>query len=237
MLPRNAETANAGKGRSERPVIVKERRLPAFDPEKTPQAHVNKRISKKIGFCGSENLEHRHAACYPPPVPVMSARKPSPSRTADQAAEAMAGYFCRVADTFGLPRSVALIYHALFVAEEPLCFNEIVDQAALSKAGTSTGLKTLERMRAVEQVVVPGSRSTYYRPELSLRRLAGGFLEQSLLPGLEAGGRLLETAPAADDPALPDHLKHRLSSLRTWHETSRELLPMLAALGERDAID
>jgi hypothetical protein len=167
----------------------------------------------------------------------MSAAKPRQSEVADQATEAMIAYFCRVADTFSLPRSVALIYHTLFVAEEPLSFTGIVERGGLPKAGASTGLKLLERMRAVEQVVVPASRSTYYRPELSLRRLAAGFLEQSLRPGLEAGGRLLDAAPPSDDPALPEHLQHRLASLRTWHETSRGLLPMLAALGERDQQD
>ena len=38
--------------------------------------------------------------------------------TANQAAlDAMAAYFSRVAETFNLPRSVAAIYHTLFVAE------------------------------------------------------------------------------------------------------------------------
>lgn len=166
----------------------------------------------------------------------MSAMKSIPSSTlADQAVEAMTGYFCRVADTFGLPRSVALIYLALFVAEESLSFTEIVEHAGLSKGSASTGLKMLERMRAVEVVVVPSSRSTYYRPELSLRRLTAGFLQHSLLPGLEAGGRLLDTAPSPDHSKLPDHLRQRLTSLRHWHETSQGLLPMLAALSDPDA--
>lgn len=149
----------------------------------------------------------------------------------------MLGYFCRVADTFGLPRSVAQIYHALFIADEALSFTEIVDRALLSKASASTGLKLLERMRAVQVVVVPGSRSTYYRPELSVRRVASGFFEQSLLPGLEAGRRLLDDAPSADDPALPHHLRQRLASVHRWHEASQGLLPMIAALGDLDAND
>lgn len=163
-----------------------------------------------------------------------SRRNRTHATLAAQAIEVMAGYFCRVADTFGLPRSVALIYHALFVAEEPLSFNEIVESTALAKGSASTGLKMLERMRAVDIVIVPGSRSTYYRPELSLRRLASGFLQESMLPGIEAGGRLLETAPSSDSPVLPYHLRQRLTSLRHWHETSAGLLPMLAALSELD---
>lgn len=146
----------------------------------------------------------------------------------------MAGYFSRVAETFGLPRSIGLIYHTLFVATEPLSLKEIVEQSNLSKGSASTGLRTLERMRAIEVVIIPENRRTYYRPELSLRRLAAGVLAESLLPGLEAGGRLLDSAPSSSDPRLPEHLGRRLSSLRHWHETSRGLLPMLAALDAAD---
>ena len=167
----------------------------------------------------------------------MSAANAKLPPTADQAVQVMLGYFCRVADTFGLPRSVALIYHALFISEGPLSFTEIVDRSGLSKASASTGLKLLERMRAVEIVIVPGARGTFYRPELSVRRLASGFLEQSLLPGLEAGGRLLDAGPPADDPKLPDHLRQRLASVRRWHEASQGLLPMVAALGDLDGND
>ena len=153
--------------------------------------------------------------------------------TVNQAAlDAMAAYFFRVAETFNLPRSVAAIYHTLFVAEDPLSFTQIVENAGLSKASASTGLKLLERMLAVEVVHVPNDRNTYYQPELSLRRVAAGFLKQSLLPGLEAGGRLLENAPSVSDETLSEHFSARLSSLQSWHESCKDLLPLLAALGE-----
>ena len=144
----------------------------------------------------------------------------------------MAAYFARVAETFNLPRSVAGIYHTLFVAQTDLSFTEIVEQSGLSKASASTGLKLLESMLAVEIVHLPNDRNTYYRPELSLRRLAAGFLKQSLLPGLEAGGRILDTAPHDSDQTLSEHYSIRLSSLRSWHRSSKGLLPLLADFGE-----
>ena len=159
--------------------------------------------------------------------------------TVNQAAlDAMAAYFSRVAETFNLPRSVAAIYHTLFVAEEALSFTQIVENSGLSKASASTGLKLLERMLAVEVVHIPNDRNTYYRPELSLRRVAAGFLQQTLLPGLEAGGRVLEAAAPGDgEDQLSEHLQGRLSSLQSWHATSRDLLPMLAALGNLEVPD
>lgn len=150
------------------------------------------------------------------------------SSTTDKAVIALiAGYFCRVAETVGLPRSAAQIYSALFVAEGPVSFTEVVDRAALSKASASTGLKLLVRMKAVEMVIVPGERGTYYRPELSMRRLVTGFLQESLLPGLEAGGRLLDRASEASDAQLSPRLQERLASLHRWHDLTADLLPAL----------
>ena len=147
----------------------------------------------------------------------------------------MAAYFARIAETFSLPRSVAGIYHTLFVAEKELSFTQVVDRSGLSKASTSTGLKLLESMLAVEVVHVPNDRNTYYRAELSLRRLASGFLKQSLLPGLEAGGRLLENTRSLTDLTLSEHLLKRLASLQSWHESSVAILPLIAAFGENES--
>ena len=144
----------------------------------------------------------------------------------------MAAYFARVAETFSLPRSAARIYHTLFVAEKALSFTEIVKESGLSKASASNGLKLLESMLAVAIVHVPNNRNTYYRPELSLRRLASGFLNQSLLPGINAGERILESAPLESDEKISEHFLARLSSLRSWHKSSKDILPLLAALGE-----
>lgn len=135
-----------------------------------------------------------------------------------------------MADTVGLPRSVAQIYATLFLSPVPLSFGDIVDMAGLSKASASTGLKFLERMRGAEIVVVPDDRRTFYRAELSVRRLVGGFVQESLQPGLDAGQRLLDTAAAVADDELPPLLKERLGSLRTWHALTRDLLPTLADL-------
>ena len=181
-----------------------------------------------LGSFGSETLEQTVSLCYG------RANQGGLSKsTSDIAAsEAMAAYFARVAETFNLPRSVAGIYHTLFVAEKALSFTEIVQESGLSKASASTGLKLLESMLAVAIVHVPNDRNTYYRPELSLRRLAAGFLKQSLLPGLEAGGLYLDGAPSNSDETLSDHYSTRLSSLRSWHASSKDLLPLLAALGE-----
>ena len=163
---------------------------------------------------------------------AQAANKQAPRREADHQAEQLVrNYFCRLADTIGLPRSLAQIYAVLFLAPGPLNFAEIVAASGLSKGSASTGLRHLKRIRGVEVVVRPPDRRTYYRPETSLRRLASGFLAEAVDPSLAEGERLLERAAAAAGTGdAPDHLRSRIGSLRTWHQRAGELLPLLNEL-------
>lgn len=157
-------------------------------------------------------------------------------RSLDEAREHVIAYFSRCADTIGLPRSLAAIYATLFLAETPLPFEEIASRSSLSKASASTGLRDLERLHGVERVVVPQDRRSFYRAQLSLRRILGAFLAETVKPGLDDGSRLLRDAADLLGKAsllspADDHFRTRLESLQTWHERAAEILPMLALLG------
>ena len=146
----------------------------------------------------------------------------------DSARQALSGYFCQLADSFGLPRSVALIYGTLFLDENPLPVSEIIEESGLSKGSVSSGLRFLERMGFIHLVVESSDRRTFYRPELSLRRLAAGLIEENFTPALKRGETLLDQV--AKNSELSDHLKTRLASLQTWNETALGLLLALSLL-------
>ncbi|MDF1713459.1 MAG: MarR family transcriptional regulator [Akkermansiaceae bacterium] len=145
-----------------------------------------------------------------------------------QAHDQLAAYFCQLAEAFGLPRSVALIYHVLYLAEGPVAVAEIISRSGLSKGSVSTGIRLLERMKFVHLVVIPTDRRSFYEPELSLSRLAAGLIEESFGPTLEKGAATLEEISALDH--LSPHYRARLASLRHWNETVRGLLPALSLL-------
>ena len=147
---------------------------------------------------------------------------------ADLAKQELSGYFCKLADSFGLPRSVALIYGALFLAENPLPVSEIIKGSGLSQGSVSSGLRLLERMGFIHLVIESSDRRTFYRPELSLRRLAAGLIDENLTPALKQGEMLLDAVVKKSD--LTDHLKTRLASLQSWNKTALGLLPALSFL-------
>ena len=146
----------------------------------------------------------------------------------DTARQDLSAYFCQLADSFGLPRSVALIYGTLFLAENPLPVSAIIEESGLSKGSVSSGVRLLERMGFIHLVVEPSDRRSFYRPELSLRRLVAGLIEENFTPALKRGGTLLDEV--AQNSELSDHLKTRLSSLKSWNETALGLLPALSLL-------
>ncbi|MDA7936082.1 ArsR family transcriptional regulator [Akkermansiaceae bacterium] len=146
----------------------------------------------------------------------------------DIARQELSAYFCQLADSFGMPRSVALIYGTLFLAEVPLPVSEIIEESGLSKGSVSSGLRLLERMGFIHLVVDSSDRRSFYRPELSMRRLAAGLIEENFTPALRRGETLLDEVAQNED--LSDHLKTRLSSLQSWNETALGLLPALSLL-------
>ena len=148
--------------------------------------------------------------------------------TTDAAKQELSLYFCQLADSFDLPRSVALIYGTLFLAENPLPVSAIIEESGLSKGSVSSGVRLLERMGFIHLVVEPSDRRSFYRPELSLRRLVAGLIQENFTPALKRGGTLLDEV--AQNSELSDHLKTRLSSLKSWNETALGLLPALSLL-------
>ena len=146
----------------------------------------------------------------------------------DTVRQELSAYFCQLSDSFGLPRSVALIYGTLFLAEEPLPVSDIIEESGLSKGSVSSGLRFLERMGFIHLVIKSSERRTFYRPELSLRRLAAGLIEENFTPALKRGETLLDEV--AKNSELSDHLKTRLASLQSWNETALGLLPAISLL-------
>lgn len=149
----------------------------------------------------------------------------------------LTSYFSRMADAVGLPRSVALIYRILFLSPDPISFQQIVETSGLSKASASTGLRLLERMRALEVITVQSDRRTFYKAELSIRRLLSGFIEHTLQPTFEAGDRCLAGMDDGQEHSLSPLHAERLASVREWHRMAREIIPLLSLIDPRTSTD
>jgi DNA-binding transcriptional regulator GbsR (MarR family) len=62
----------------------------------------------------------------------------------------------------GLSRTVGQLYGLLFLSDEPLCLDYMVERLKVSKGGVSTNIRELEKWGAVRKVWVKGSRKDFY---------------------------------------------------------------------------
>lgn len=102
-----------------------------------------------------------------------------------------------------------------------------------SKGSVSQGLAVLRQAGAVKLVEVPGDRREFFEPELGLRRLASGLIQEKIQPlaGQTRGAleRLRRQAAAA--PAKKKEFQMaRIEQLETWHRQLGRVMPVLQAI-------
>ncbi len=133
----------------------------------------------------------------------------------------------------GVPKSVGAIYGLLFASPAPLCFGDIVEKLRISKGSASQGLAFLRQSGAVRTAARPGDRREYFEPELGLRRLAGGLLQEKIQPlAQETRGSLQRLrAQAADAQGAQKTFQlKRIKQLETWHKQLGRVLPLIQIL-------
>jgi len=139
-------------------------------------------------------------------------------------------FFVRLAQSVGLPKSIGLLYGHLFLASEPLAFEDLVEQLPLSKGSVSQGLRVLQRLRAIRPVLQADGRRSFYEAETRMRKLVGGFLNETVRPRLEQVEEELEHLSGLLPESSDAELRQRVDNLRRWHFKARRLLPWMVRL-------
>lgn len=146
---------------------------------------------------------------------------------------------------FGVPKSVGQIFGVLYASPEPLGFADIVERLEISKGSASQGLQVLRDLGAIveaerpsqisnreSQIAMRANRGIVYEPELSLRQLVTGVLQQQVAPMAASAMDRLKTLKALAEQA-PDNNKFylgRAKQLETWRKRLNTVLPLLTAL-------
>ena len=176
------------------------------------------------------------AAPSSPPAPL-SARA---VRTQREFERECIHLFSEVVETLVVPRSVGQIYGLLFASAQPLSFSDIVERLGISKGSASQGMQFLRTLGAIKRSTTGGRHADrpfeptrdYYDPELSLRKLVSGVLQERIAPLSMAGAdryvRLRRLAEENDKEG--DFLSGRVKQLETWRRRFRTVLPLLGAL-------
>lgn len=143
-------------------------------------------------------------------------------------------FFAEIVQLFGIPKSVGQIYGLLYASPQPLGFTAIVECLEISKGSASQGLQLLRALDAIYEVEQKEgcNRGVSYHPELSLRQLVAGVLDERIAPLASAGvGRLNRLKDLAEQ--APENNKFyldRIKQLENWRKRIITVSPLLIAL-------
>ena len=135
--------------------------------------------------------------------------------------------FVQLARLVGLPKSLGEIYGLLYMSEEPMSMDQIIEKLNISLGSASQGLKQLKSFKAVKSAYVPGQRKDHYIAELELRKLVAGFVQGDVLPYLDNSADRIEQLQEAAAGSLSGDMEfkqERLENMKRWHRKGQSFL-------------
>ncbi len=133
----------------------------------------------------------------------------------------------KLCSVLGLPKSIGLIYGAVFVSTRPIEAGEICKNLKISRGSVSQGLKFLRELGAIRVENDNGNRAEHFVTEDHLRKAVETFVTKKIAPAFEELGE--EVARLEKDPNLnlPQELREKLETIRRWHSHGQLLLPLV----------
>ena len=127
----------------------------------------------------------------------------------------------------GLPKSVGLIYGAVFVSARAIEAGDICKKLKISRGSVSQGLKFLRELGAIRLEGENGNRAEHFVVEDHLRKAVETFVTKKIGPAFEELGE--EVVRLEKDPNLnlPQELREKLETIRRWHSHGQLLLPLV----------
>jgi DNA-binding transcriptional regulator GbsR (MarR family) len=121
---------------------------------------------------------------------------------------------------WGVNRSVAQVHALLYLADEPLVADEIVEALGVARSNVSTSLKELQTWELVRLVHVPGDRRDHFEakhdPWDVLMTIVEGRKRREIDPTIAMLRDV--SAEAAKDEATPAAAKAKIASMLTFLE-------------------
>jgi len=127
----------------------------------------------------------------------------------------------------GLPKSVGLIYGAVFVSARPIEAGEICKKLKISRGSVSQGLKFLRELGAIRVEGDNGTRAEHFVTEDHLRKAVATFITKKIAPAFEELGEEVVRLEKDPNVNLPQELREKLETIRRWHNHGQLLLPLV----------
>lgn len=146
----------------------------------------------------------------------------------DNIQKSMISVFADGAKLLGLPKSVGEVYGLLYSSKNSLALDDLVVLLGMSKGSASQALKMLRVLGAVIETEGPenAGRKTFYKADLELKSLAGGFIKYQVRPHLERA-KVSVKEIAELDGADGVFYQDRIQKLESWRKKAGFVLPII----------
>ena len=153
--------------------------------------------------------------------------KPSRTAQAGSPEDSILQLCVKLCAILGLPKSVGLIYGAVFVSVRPIEAGDICKKLKISRGSVSQGLKFLRELGAIRVEGDNGTRAEHFVAEDHLRKAVETFVTKKIGPAFTELGD--EVVRLEKDPnlKLPQELREKLETIRRWHSHGQLLLPLV----------
>ncbi len=148
-----------------------------------------------------------------------------------------------MAASWGISRTMAEIHALLYLATEPLCTDDIMEQLAVSRGSASMNLRELVKWGLIDRVHQRGDRKEYFEAEKDVWQMFETIVRErrrrEVQPIVETIGRCLEmiNAEAGDKHARErmdaDAYEKRFTDILEFCETLNSLFNVVSKAGRR----
>lgn len=145
-----------------------------------------------------------------------SVKPPKPPRTLTREEFALVENWVQLADSLGLPKSLAQIYGFVFASRKPVTAQDCVDALKISRSSAGQGLKTLKELGAVKPAFELGARRDSFSIEPDLGVLIQSVFKSRISPAFELFFANLGPIQGRLDPTQDKFLHGRLQKLERW---------------------
>ena len=160
----------------------------------------------------------------------MSAHAPAPTTAATELE--IIAFWAQVGALLGFSRSVGEIFGLIFVSEQPLSADDLVEKLNISRSGAGQGIKALLEIGAIKPAHLLTSRKEHFQMQSDLGVLVKQLVNARVLPPIE---QLTRNHAALDEAVRahgPEHLVQRFDKLGRWNTKTAPVLALLKSLAQ-----
>ena len=142
------------------------------------------------------------------------------------------------ANSCGCCDAVGVLRGTLFLADEPLSMDQLVEETGYSKSTVSSNMSTLERQGLVKRVIIQGDKRYHYIPVTDPDSLKKDLVAnkrqemQSIMAALDKTEKDLR----ADENVAPAILG-RIESVRRFYRQTDRLLDLISRYNTEELIE